>query len=147
MLLIDDVSAARMKALAEAGYPHEVCGLLVGAFEEGMRKVREVHPAQNLNRARAADRYDLSPADYARIERAAAARGLAVVGTYHSHPDHPTNPAETDRARAAEIWGPSESWSYVILEVAQGKVASWRSWVLKDEAFDEEAIRMGQGAG
>ncbi len=147
MLALDDASAARMSALAEGGYPHEVCGLLVGTCEDGVRRVREVHPAENLNRARAADRYDLSPADYARIERAAAARGLAVVGIYHSHPDHPSRPSETDRAQAAGIWGSAESWSYVILEVAKGKVASWRSWVLKDEAFGEEAVRVGQVAG
>lgn len=145
MLLMDDATASRMKGLAEQGYPHEACGLLLGRLEGGARRVVEARPAGNLNKERAADRYDLDPADYRRIDEDARRRGLSVLGVYHSHPDHPSAPSETDRARAAEVWGPFESWSYVILEVAKGQVASWRSWVLKDEAFGEEEVRVSQG--
>ena len=145
MLRIDGATAARMRTLAEAGYPHEACGLLVGRAEDGgkSRLVLEVHPARNLDLERSADRYDLDPADYRQIERDASLRGLAIVGVYHSHPDHPSAPSETDRARAAEIWGDFESWSYVILEVAQGRTASWRSWILRAGAFAEEEVRAG----
>jgi proteasome lid subunit RPN8/RPN11 len=144
VLILEARGLGRVKRHGEEGYPHEVCGLLVGSYEDGrsIRNVREVHPAGNLNRERAADRYDLDPLDYIRIEREAQARRLEVVGVYHSHPDHPSRPSETDRQRAEEIWQNSESWSYLILEVAAGRAASWRSWVLRDGVFHEEPSRI-----
>lgn len=127
-----------MAAHAEAAYPHEACGLLLGSARAGSRTAVEARPARNLNAVRASDRYDLDPADYVRAEREASRRELAVVGIYHSHPDHPSAPSETDRLQAAGVWGTAESWSYLILEVARGKTASFRSWVLKDERFSQE---------
>lgn len=147
MLILDDRALRGMIRHAEEGYPLEVCGLLIGIVEEGtkVRRVREACRADNLNRERAADRYDLDPADYRRIEEQARQRRMEVLGVYHSHPDHPSRPSETDRQRAEEIWQSSESWSYVILEVAGGKVASWRSWVLRSGEFGEEETEVPAG--
>ncbi|HEU5181526.1 MAG TPA: M67 family metallopeptidase [Candidatus Polarisedimenticolia bacterium] len=143
MLILDAATERALEAHARSGYPHEVCGLLVGRIEApGARRVMEAKQAANLNRERAADRYDLDPADYLRIENEARARRLEVLGVYHSHPDHPSRPSETDRQRAEEIWQEAESWSYLILEVAAGVVASRRSWVLRGRVFQEEEIRV-----
>ena len=144
MLILDAATEQALEAHARSGYPHEVCGLLVGRIEMpgGARRVLEARQAANLNRERAADRYDLDPADYLRIENEARARRLEVLGVYHSHPDHPSRPSETDRLRAEEIWQEAESWSYLILEVAGGVLASRRSWVLRNRVFEEEEIRV-----
>ena len=142
MLILDEQAERGMRDHGEEGYPHEVCGLLLGNFEEGMkiRRVREARRAGNLNRERAADRYDLDPADFRRIEEDARLRRMEVVGIYHSHPDHPSRPSETDRQRAEEIWQSAESWSYLILEVAGGIATSRRSWILRGGVFTEEPI-------
>ncbi len=147
MLILDDRALRGMIRHAEEGYPLEVCGLLIGVVEgeTKVRRVRAACRAANLNRERAADRYDLDPADYRRIEEQARQRRMEVLGVYHSHPDHPSRPSETDRQRAEEIWQSSESWSYVILEVAGGRVASWRSWVLRSSEFGEEETRAPAG--
>ncbi len=144
MLILDGQTAQRMKEHGEEGYPSEVCGLLIGNFEEGakVRRAREAPRAGNLNRERSADRYDLDPSDYRRIEEEARGNQLEVVGVYHSHPDHPSLPSETDRQRAEEIWQTAESWSYLILEVAGGRVASTRSWVLRGGTFSEEEVQV-----
>ena len=144
MLILDGQIAQRMKEHGEEGYPSEVCGLLIGNFDEGarVRRAREARRAGNLNRERSADRYDLDPSDYRRIEEEARRHQMEVVGVYHSHPDHPSLPSETDRQRAEEIWQTAESWSYLILEVAAGRVASTRSWVLRGGTFSEEEIRV-----
>jgi proteasome lid subunit RPN8/RPN11 len=143
MLHINEREVEAMRAHAEAGYPEEVCGLLLGTVHgPGQRHVREARPAANRNRDRARDRYEIDPVDYLRTARGGEARGLEVVGIYHSHPDHPSQPSETDRARAVELWEDEASWSYVILEVAGGKVASWRSWVLSRQAFAEEPVTL-----
>src|SRR5947208_16121392 len=102
MLRISEREVEALTAHAEAGYPEEVCGLLLGTLTgPGQRRVCEVRPAANINRDRARDRYEVDPIDYLRIERSGAQRGLEVVGIYHTHPDHPSRPSETDRARAA----------------------------------------------
>lgn len=144
MLILDPGAETAMNDHTESGYPREACGLLLGRFTAGtgMRRVAEARPAANLNLERAADRYELDPADFLRLEQEARAQQLEVVGVYHSHPDHPSRPSETDRLRAAEVWQDSESWSYLILEVASGRVASRRSWVLKQGVFAEEEIQI-----
>lgn len=124
---------------AREGYPDEVCGLILGP--EGDRGT-EARAVRNTNETRAHDRYVMDPGEYEAVEREAAAAGLSVVGAYHTHPDHPSEPSETDRARAADVWGNARSWSYVILEVAEGGVRSWRSWVLEDGAFTEQRLEV-----
>ena len=133
-----------MREHAERGYPGEVCGLLIGSFEDGrrVRRASSALPAVNLNQDRPEDRYEMNPADYLHIEKEARSLELEVVGVYHSHPDHPSRPSETDRLRAEEIWDSAESWSYVILGVASGLLASRSSWVLREGAFQEEEIHV-----
>jgi proteasome lid subunit RPN8/RPN11 len=45
-------------------------------------------------------RFTISPRDYLAAEESADARGLKLVGFWHSHPDHPARPSPTDRAHA-----------------------------------------------
>ena len=68
------------------------------------------------------------------VEEDARTRGLDVLGVWHTHPDHPAHPSETDRAAA---W---EGWSYVIASVERGEVADVRSWRLDGDSFVEEEI-------
>ncbi|HEX6736561.1 MAG TPA: M67 family metallopeptidase [Azonexus sp.] len=128
---------AGLHAQAAAGYPAEACGLLLGVDSDGQCRVARQHPAHNLNRERAGDRFELDPQDYLAAEAAATAAGMAVVGIWHSHPDHPARPSETDRALA---W---PGWSYVILAVHGGEVVDLRSWRLAGEDFCEEEVRHG----
>jgi proteasome lid subunit RPN8/RPN11 len=57
-----------------------------------------------------------------------------VIGVWHTHPDHPARPSETDRAAA---WA---GWSYLILSVTARGVADVKSFRLHGEAFVEEEI-------
>jgi proteasome lid subunit RPN8/RPN11 len=109
---------AALRAHAESGYPLEVCGLLLGRGDE----VREAHPCRNLNTERARDRYQMDPADQLRLEKDARARGLDVLGYYHSHPDHPADASATDLALS---W---EGVHYLIVAVQQGKLVDQRLW-------------------
>ena len=82
------------------------------------------------------NRYLISPEDVARADREAGKLGLDIIGFFHSHPDHPARPSETDREFA---W---PNISFVIMSVRQGRAMDVRSWVLRDDrsAFDEELI-------
>jgi proteasome lid subunit RPN8/RPN11 len=129
-------SRASLESWAHAAYPHEGCGLLIGERAADEHTIHNVTRANNLNVERAHDRYELDPKDLLDADIAARAQGLEVLGVWHTHPDHPARPSETDRQAA---W---PEWSYVILEVRREGVRDLRSWRLNDaQTFDEETIQ------
>lgn len=126
----------RLEAMVHAGYPHETCGLLIGRQTEGVVEVVDLVQARNLNQERAQDRYELDPEDFVVADQAAREQGLEIVGIWHSHPDHPAKPSETDRERA---W---EGWSYLIASVNSKGMDDLRAWRLHLGEFLEESIEL-----
>lgn len=124
----------QLESWVEAGYPRETCGVLVGSQSDDEVHVSRVFSARNTNTERARDRYELAAEDFLAADQAAAAEGLEIVGIWHSHPDHPALPSETDRVHA---W---HGWSYVILSVRGGRTADLRCWRLAGAAFAEEIV-------
>ena len=127
-------SLDELNELARRGYPHEVCGLLIGRQDNGETRVDRVTPARNLSTDRLADRYTLDPDDFRAADEAARRDGLDIVGIWHTHPDHPARPSSTDLEAA---W---EGYSYVILSVGRKGVADVRSWRLAGPEFQEQSI-------
>ena len=127
MLRLAAPARQALEAHAAKGYPSEVCGILLGRGEQ----ISEAQPAANLNTERAHDRYQLDPQDQLRIEKDARARGLEVLGYYHSHPDHPAQPSATDLELS---W---EGVHYLIIAVAGAQVQALRAWRRLGQAFEE----------
>jgi proteasome lid subunit RPN8/RPN11 len=129
----------------EASYPEECCGLLVGAGRGDTRVVHASRRCRNLNTDRAHDRYDLDPKCWLDTEREFENTGSGIIGIYHSHPDHPSRASQTDtdNALGAQMLG----YSYVIVSVQKGKIASAQSWVLNEaeRRFDEEPLVVDEG--
>ena len=123
---------------ARSGYPYEVCGMLLGRGPDGARRVEEVAAVANRETEAPRVRYQIAPEDQIRIQRDARERGWEVIGYYHSHPDHPARPSETDRRIAAE--GLSDGVIYVVVGVEGGQKTTASAWVFRDasQAFDEE---------
>ena len=105
---------ATIRRLAEAAYPHEGCGVLIGAYEGDAVLVQEATSARNLWVERLFDRYDMDPADIQAADRSARARGLDAVGFWHSHPDHPARPSQFDSDRS---WA---NYAYLIVTTLAG---------------------------
>lgn len=103
-----------VRAHAAEGYPYEICGILAGP--RGGRRVTESHRVTNtLVPPEARRRYLMDPRDQLRIERDLDARGMALLGYYHSHPDSPARASVTD---AGASWaGPG----YLIVSCAGGE--------------------------
>ena len=116
-------------------YPYECCGILIGDFET--KKVEKILEATNLRKDRE-DRFEIAPEDLLKGEKLARDLSQDVIGYYHSHPDHPDEPSEYDRARAFP------GMSYIIVSVNKGTQTSSRSWVLSesDFKFKEEKINI-----
>jgi [CysO sulfur-carrier protein]-S-L-cysteine hydrolase len=82
-------------AHARTAQPAECCGMLLGTtsvIEEAIR-------ANNI--AASPARFLIDPRDHIDARRAARARGVDVIGFYHSHPHSPPWPSPTDLAEAA----------------------------------------------
>ena len=123
-----------LAAIAVNGYPKETCGVLVGALAGDEVRVEQVFEARNLNTERARDRYLMDPDGLMAADMAAREAGLEIVGFWHTHPDHPARPSETDREAA---W---DGYSYVILSVSGARVEDLRSWRLNGAGFVEEQV-------
>ena len=122
------ISRAAMDAIrahGAEGYPHEICGILVGP--RGGRTATAAKPARNIIVERARDRYEIDPLDHIRIQREADAAGQDIVGYYHSHPDHPAQASRFDAERA---WS---GYVYVIVSVAQGKPVDANAFVAEKD--------------
>lgn len=136
-LVLAERELRRLARWAGARHPRESCGCLLGSREGGAVRVRRVTRGRNTS-SRARDRYELDPRDLVRAEDGGRARGLEVVGVWHSHPDRPAEPSEADRAGALAASG---GWSHVIVSVDAHGVADVRSWRLRGDAFVEEELR------
>jgi len=78
---------------ARACAPDEGCGLLLGRDGEIVEAVRARNVAGDP-----ATRFLIDPGDHFAAIRTARARGLAVVGFYHSHPRCAAEPSPRDVA-------------------------------------------------
>ena len=141
-LCVITLSPAQLTTLqhhAEACYPNEACALIIGRSDANKKITDEVVIVENAWQSDMGhsqrDRYLIAPSDIARVDRAASQHNLDLIGVFHSHPDHPSQPSATDLAQA---W---PEMSYLIAAVYAGRVTTLQSWVLQDEVFVEETLR------
>jgi proteasome lid subunit RPN8/RPN11 len=90
-------AADAIRREAARAYPAEGCGALLGPAEGA---VSEAVALANVEESMPRTRFTVSPLDYLAAENGADARGLKLLGFWHSHPDHPARPSPTDRAYA-----------------------------------------------
>lgn len=114
-----------IKSHGAEGYPHEICGILVGP--RGGRTATDAKRAKNIIVERARDRYEIDPRDHIRIQREADADGQDIIGYYHSHPDHPAQASRFDTERA---WA---GYVYVIVSVAEGNPVDANAFVAEKD--------------
>jgi proteasome lid subunit RPN8/RPN11 len=137
------LTESQQSAIARHGeetFPNECCGFLLGKLNGADRGVVDLLPAANDREDGAQyNRFLITPEAYLRGEKAARARGLDIVGFYHSHPNAPARPSQYDLDHAWPVY------SYVIVSIREGAAADMTSWRLRDDrsAFDPEAIRIG----
>lgn len=114
---------------------HEVCGVLAGDYDADESRATDRHPATNAA-ATPATRYRIDPEELLGILEAIEADGRDVVGFYHSHPNGPPEPSETDAERAT--W---TGYSYVIC--TPDDPPSLGSWRWDGSTFQRERVAVG----
>lgn len=140
-LIVSADSRDRMHAHLCAAFPEEGCGVLLGRDDGARREVAAVIGFDNRRQDSRHNRYLIAPEQFLAAEREARARGLDVVGFFHSHPDHPALPSAFDLEHA---W---PYYSYVIVSVVAGQVADTRSWRLADDRSRFETETLEDAAG
>ena len=117
------VTALRTHAVEDR--PNECCGLLLGRGGEVVAAVAA------SNELASPIRFRIAPPDYFAAVRLARARGLEVLGAYHSHPAGGAVPSATDLADA------QPDFLYVIIGADTGTGLELRAWWLVERNFRE----------
>lgn len=137
MIALSERLVERIRAHARRTYPEECCGALLGRNDSSEARIESVEPLENSRPEERRRRFRIDPAEYCRVESAAEARGLALLGFYHSHPDHPAEPSEYDREHALPLF------HYVVVAVSSGGAGEITSWTLSEDrkSFCREPVR------
>lgn len=100
---------------AERIYPNECCGAMLGHIREDRKSVTEAITLENAWDGEQGEHYQVRPEDLLRADKEARARGLDLIGIFHSHPDCDAYFSETDLKNSCP-W-----YSFVVLSIKSGK--------------------------
>lgn len=146
MLVLNPSDIIVMSDHAKREFPDECCGVILGRLSDPSHN--EVRPCANIQRelkekyphlyTRDADTgYYMDPKDLKSAFDEASARGLEVIGFYHSHPNHDAYWSSEDHR--ASMWAGTDEpsfpdTSHVVISVYKGEVRdiaifAWRQEV------------------
>lgn len=119
---------SQIRSQLERNYPNEGGGFLLGSRRTNQIIVEAAVEIENIfEEEEQYHRYAMSPQNWMQMEDEADARGLALVGYYHSHPDSPAVPSEYDRLHALP------NFVYLITCVQAAQAAEMLAWQLNDD--------------
>lgn len=144
MLRLTATQLREIERSAEAAYPEEACGLVVGRCRpDGTRIVTDVVPSANVARADRTRNFEIDPEVRFHTEKRLRDAEDAVIGHFHSHPNGVAKPSERDRAM---VYEPDMVW--LITGVLRGKVETTAAYRFDAQAgaFVEAEIDLAGGA-
>ena len=115
MIKINGTAWAAMVAHAEASYPNECCGAMLGTSDGDVKNVALAEALENAYAGAQGARYELRPEDLLAADKKARSAGLDLIGIFHSHPDCDAYFSKTDLENSCP-W-----YSFVVLSVKGGK--------------------------
>ena len=145
MLVLSRSCADQIRRHGERGYPHEVCGALAGALTGQAAEVTRCCEAENAWDAMGLEpetnvttqrRFAIDPAWILATDRELRNDGLELIGFYHTHPDHPPEPSETDRKYLCP------RVAHVIYSVNGGRGADVAAWYQEEEGGAFRAVAL-----
>jgi proteasome lid subunit RPN8/RPN11 len=135
MINISEEATQQIHEDALQSFPYECCGFLFGHEKDETRTITKIKRVNNISNEDQRRRFTISATDYIQAEEYAEVNNLSLLGIYHSHPNHPSVPSETDRISAQPFF------SYVIISVIKDIVCDASSWRLNEQnQFEEEKI-------
>ena len=122
----------QMIAHAEATYPNECCGAMLGSIDENGKTVTIAMPLDNAAAGSQRAYYELRPEDLLNADREARRLSLGLIGIYHSHPDCDAYFSQTDLKNSCP-W-----YSFVVLSVQRGRFDHANCWAPNAEQTSAE---------
>lgn len=140
MLRINQEPFREMTAHAEAAYPTECVGAMIGVIQDGGKTVETAIRLENSAAGSQRAYYELRPEHLLQADRAAREQGKELIGIYHSHPDADAYFSQTDLKNSCP-W-----YSFVVLSVKGGKFDHANSWLPDAEQTraDKEELSYGE---
>jgi proteasome lid subunit RPN8/RPN11 len=123
LLRIEAAPWQQMVEHAQAAYPNECVGVMLGAEDGAAKNVQVALRMENVHPGSQRERYVLDSGDLLAADREARRRGLTVLGIYHSHPDCDAYFSQTDLQNSCP-W-----YSFVVLSIRNGKFDHANSWL------------------
>lgn len=139
MIFLDAQHIQEMETHGKEAYPEECCGAMLGHMtENGDKTVVKLVRIENSSAQNRHRRFEVTAGDYMRLEKEAKQLSLQLLGFYHTHPDHPAEPSQTDLQYAWPFF------SYIILSVRNGKASEMNSFELDPDAsaFAAEVLQV-----
>jgi len=137
MIKIDSQAWDVMVAHAEAKFPNECCGAMIGKIDGDVKHVTLAEAMENAYAGAQGARYELRPEDLLAADKAAREKGMDLIGIYHSHPDCDAYFSKTDLQNSCP-W-----YSFVVLSIQKGEFHHANSWLPnfdQTDAAKEELI-------
>ncbi len=142
MIRIEKAAWEVMIAHAEATFPNECCGAMLGEVDGETKTVKAALALENSWNGPQAQRYELRPEDLLNADREARRREMDLIGIFHSHPDCEAYFSETDLKNSCP-W-----YSFVVLSVRAGRFDHANSFLPNAEQTraDKEELMVPEGA-
>jgi proteasome lid subunit RPN8/RPN11 len=122
---------------AQNDYPYETCGFFFGREENEKRIITYVWAVENKNQENKERRFLIASDDYRKAEMLALQQDCTLLGIYHSHPNHPSQPSVHD------LTGALPFFSYLIISIYDNNFKEASCWRLAEEEpriFKEEKL-------
>lgn len=139
MIEIEKAAWETMVQHAQDKFPNECCGAMLGRIDGDRKVVTLAVPIENAYEGAQGARYEIGPEDLLAADREARARGMDLVGIFHSHPDCDAYFSETDLKNSCP-W-----YSFVVLSVKNGRFDHANSFIpdLDQTRADKEELVYG----
>lgn len=121
-------------AHAREGFPLEVCGILGG--RDGVTS--EIYRMANTDQSN--EHFMMDPKEQFAVIKDLRAKGLEMLGIYHSHPETPARPSEEDIRLAL-----TPAVSYLIASLANQAAPDLRSYKISGGEVTPEPLELIAG--
>ena len=139
MLKLSQEQFDRIVAHGLEGKPLEICGFLAGRSTPDGKEIVEAIRVESDDKSELT--YQMNPLQQMRAEKEIRARGLEIVGIYHTHPATVPYPSKTDVAQAH--WGETDDllfpeYSYLIVSLRDPNAPEPRSYKIQGRRIPED---------
>lgn len=149
MLVLEKRDLDTIEDHGERDYPRECCGLLGGRRVAGSWVVESVIPLENMAPPAITEGYVINPEERRVAETRLEEAGLALIGFYHSHPDHDVYFSRTDLEHSEEFqfgqpWLPP-TYAYLVVSVKKGQMGEVGAFIVKEGQSEKIPVRVKPG--